>query len=82
MLSQRLLQTREVILMQHTDCGLEGADETGLRAQIAAEMGREPPYRFGAFAGGDADRQARAARDPHPSVSCRTAIAFAVSSTT
>jgi carbonic anhydrase len=49
-LSQRLLQTREIIVMHHTECGLHGADEAGLRAAIAAETGRTPPYEFGAFA--------------------------------
>jgi carbonic anhydrase len=48
-LSQRLLQTREVILMHHTNCGLHGTDEPALRAQIAADTGAEPPYAFGAF---------------------------------
>lgn len=48
-LSQRLLQTREIILMHHTDCGLHEADEPGLRASIAGEVGSEPPYAFGAF---------------------------------
>jgi len=48
-LSQRLLGTREVILMHHTNCGLHGTDEPALRAQIAAETGAEPPYAFGAF---------------------------------
>src|SRR5271156_4657943 len=41
-LSQRLLQTREVILMHHTGCGLYELDEAGLRADIAAETGHEP----------------------------------------
>ena len=58
-LSQRLLQTREVILMHHTNCGLHGTDEAALRAQIAAETGAEPPYAFGAFA--DIDAAVRAA---------------------
>jgi carbonic anhydrase len=48
-LSQRLLQTREVILMHHTNCGLHGADEEALRAQISADTGHAPPYAFGAF---------------------------------
>ncbi|MBD5633290.1 MAG: carbonic anhydrase [Candidatus Eremiobacteraeota bacterium] len=48
-LSQRLLQTREVVLMHHTRCGLHGADEPALRAEIAAATGHEPPYAFGAF---------------------------------
>ncbi len=48
-LSQRLLRTREVFLMHHTNCGLHRADEPALRAAIAHETGREPPYAFGAF---------------------------------
>ncbi len=48
-LSQRLLQTREVILMHHTNCGLHGTDESALRAQIATDTGDVPPYAFGAF---------------------------------
>jgi carbonic anhydrase len=48
-LSQRLLQTREVILMHHTNCGLHNADENALRDTIIAETGQAPPYRFGAF---------------------------------
>jgi carbonic anhydrase len=48
-LSQRLLQTREVILVHHTNCGLHNADEGALREQIRAEAGAEPPYTFGAF---------------------------------
>lgn len=48
-LSQRLLQTREVILMHHTNCGLHGTDESALRAAIVADTGQSPPYGFGAF---------------------------------
>lgn len=48
-LSQRRLGTREIVLMHHTDCGLHGADEPALRAEIAADAGHAPPYAFGAF---------------------------------
>ncbi len=48
-LSQRLLRTREIILMHHTNCGLHGADEPALRAEIAADTGHTPSYAFGAF---------------------------------
>lgn len=58
-LSQRLLQTREVILMHHTNCGLHGTDEAALRAQIVADTGSAPPYAFGAFA--DIDEAVRSA---------------------
>lgn len=58
-LSQRRLRTREIILMHHTDCGLHGADEAALRAEIVADTGREPPYAFGAFS--DLDEAMRSA---------------------
>lgn len=58
-LSQRLLQTREVILMHHSNCGLHKADEAGLRAKIRAETGSEPPYAFGGFS--DLDEAVRRA---------------------
>ena len=48
-LSQRILQTREIILMHHTNCGLHHTDEPALRAKIVAETGAEPAYSFGAF---------------------------------
>ena len=57
--SQRVLQTREIVLVHHTECGLHNADEGRMRAQIAAETGAEPPYAFGAFA--DLDEAVRAA---------------------
>jgi carbonic anhydrase len=55
--SQRVLQTREVILVHHTNCGLHNADEPAMRAAIRAETGAEPPYPFGAFA--DLDQAVR-----------------------
>ncbi len=58
-LSQRLLQTREVLLMHHTNCGLLGADEAALRTAIVTETGEAPPYAFGAF--DDLDDAVRAA---------------------
>lgn len=58
-LSQRLLRTREIILMHHTNCGLHGADEPALRAAISAETGATPPYAFGAF--DDIDQAVRTA---------------------
>lgn len=66
-LSQRVLQTREVVLMHHTGCGLHGADEAKLRAEIAADTGAEPSYAFGAFADVDAAvRDAIARVREHP----------------
>jgi carbonic anhydrase len=58
-LSQRLLQTRDIILMHHTNCGLHGADERALRAEITAETGHDLPYAFGTFT--DLDEAVRSA---------------------
>jgi carbonic anhydrase len=48
-ISQRLLGTEEIVLIQHTDCGMLGLDEGELRGEIAAETGFEPPWDVGAF---------------------------------
>src|SRR3984885_1755133 len=48
-ISQRLLQTREIVLVHHTNCGLQRTDEPALRAEIAADTGHELPYALGAF---------------------------------
>jgi carbonic anhydrase len=65
--SQRVLQTREVVLMHHTDCGLHNADEAAMRARIRAETGAEPDYAFGAFEDLDeAVRRAIARVREHP----------------
>jgi carbonic anhydrase len=47
-LSQALLGTREVMVVQHTGCGLIG-DEDELRASVAAATGTEPPGPLHAF---------------------------------
>jgi len=65
--SQRVLQTREILLVHHTDCGLHNADENAMRAQIRRETGTEPSYAFGAFPDLDeAVRQAIARVREHP----------------
>ena len=43
-LSQRLLGTREVILIHHTDCGLEKVDEAAFLAELEAETGERPDW--------------------------------------
>ena len=50
--SQQLLGTNEIVLIQHTGCGLHDADEADLRARAAATAGVSPddvPIEFGAF---------------------------------
>ena len=47
-LSQALLGTRQIIVIQHTGCGLHGSEET-LRGRVAEATGEEPPWPLGAF---------------------------------
>jgi carbonic anhydrase len=42
--SQRYLGTREVVLIHHTDCGMQGFDDSRFRAELAAETGDEPGW--------------------------------------
>jgi carbonic anhydrase len=74
-LSQRFLQTREVVLVHHTDCGLQRFREDELRERIASEVGFEPPYLFGAFNDIDASVRRSIARVmEHPVLPHRTHI--------
>ena len=48
-LSQRLLGTREVVLLHHTDCGLQKVDETEFKAELEAELGVKPWWALESF---------------------------------
>jgi carbonic anhydrase len=48
-LSQRALGTREVVIIHHTECGMDGFDDDAFRAQLAVETGEEPPWRVSGF---------------------------------
>jgi carbonic anhydrase len=48
-LSQRLLETRTVWIVGHTDCGLRKVDEQELLRELAWETGRVPPFPIGSF---------------------------------
>jgi carbonic anhydrase len=52
-LSQRFMQTRAIVLLHHTNCGLQQMTEDEFRERIAREVGKEPPYAFGAFTNPD-----------------------------
>jgi carbonic anhydrase len=43
-LSQRKLGTREVVLIHHTECGMQGLDDEEFRAELEAESGEPPPW--------------------------------------
>lgn len=47
-LSQSLLGTREIMVIQHTGCGLQGEEER-LRRRVAEATGADPPWPLGAF---------------------------------
>jgi len=48
-LSQRKLGTREVVLVHHTDCGLQQVSEDSMRAEIARDIGIKPWWAFESF---------------------------------
>jgi carbonic anhydrase len=48
-LSQRSLGTREVAVIHHTDCGMDGFDDEGFRRELTAETGIRPPWRVDGF---------------------------------
>lgn len=43
-LSQRALGTREVLVVHHTRCGLEGLDDEAFAAEVEADVGDRPPW--------------------------------------
>ncbi len=55
-LSQRFLKTREIVLVHHTNCGLEQVNEDDFRADLVDETGVAPAWALETFT------------DPHASV--------------
>src|SRR5277367_6938682 len=54
-ISQRRLGTREVMLIHHTDCGLEKITDDGFRAELLEATGMAPPFAIESFSDVDAD---------------------------
>ena len=48
-ISQRLLGTREIILIHHTDCGMVTFSDDAVKAQIEADTGVRPSFALEAF---------------------------------
>jgi carbonic anhydrase len=48
-LSQRYLGTREIILLHHTDCGLQRVTEDQLKQELEAELGIKPWWAVESF---------------------------------
>ena len=49
LISQRLLGTREVMVIHHTNCGMQTFTDDGMKRQIEAEVGIRPPFALEAF---------------------------------
>jgi len=49
LISQRLLGTREVLVIHHTNCGMLSFSDDGLKRQIEADTGLRPPFALEAF---------------------------------
>jgi carbonic anhydrase len=60
--SQRRLDTREVMLIQHTRCGMQQLDEQELRAELHQAAGAAPEWTFASFADLDASVRQSIAR--------------------
>ncbi|MEV0718804.1 carbonic anhydrase [Asanoa sp. NPDC050611] len=54
-ISQRLLGTREIILIHHTDCGMLTFTDDAFKAGIQAETGQKPAWAAEAFSDLDED---------------------------
>jgi carbonic anhydrase len=56
-ISQRLLGTREVVLVHHTDCGMLTFTDDAVKADIEADVGLRPHFALEAFS--DLERDIR-----------------------
>lgn len=61
-ISQRLLGTREIILIHHTDCGMLTFTDDEFKKSIQDEVGIKPPWAAEAFPDPDADIRQSIAR--------------------
>jgi carbonic anhydrase len=54
-ISQRLLGTREIVLIHHTDCGMLTFEDGAVKADIERDTGVRPPFALEAFPDLDED---------------------------
>ena len=64
-ISQRLLGTREVILIHHTDCGMLTFTDDQVKADIEADVGLRPHFALEAFPDLERDIRQSIARIKH-----------------
>ncbi len=62
LISQRLLGTREVVLIHHTDCGMLTFKDDDVKGAVHADTGLKPPFALEAFADIDEDVRQSLAR--------------------
>ena len=75
LVSQRLLGTREIMVIHHTNCGMMSFSDDGLKRQIQAETGIRPPFAMEAFLDLDEDvRQSMARIEASPLLPHRDAV--------
>eukprot|EP00595_Chromulina_sp_UTEXLB2642_P001622 CAMPEP_0196763550 /NCGR_PEP_ID=MMETSP1095-20130614/4300_1 /TAXON_ID=96789 ORGANISM="Chromulina nebulosa, Strain UTEXLB2642" /NCGR_SAMPLE_ID=MMETSP1095 /ASSEMBLY_ACC=CAM_ASM_000446 /LENGTH=158 /DNA_ID=CAMNT_0042116977 /DNA_START=11 /DNA_END=484 /DNA_ORIENTATION=- len=54
-ISQRLLGTKEIVLIHHTDCGMLTFTDDAFKEQICQEVGQKPAWAAEAFSNIEAD---------------------------
>ena len=62
LISQRLLGTEEIILIHHTDCGMETFSDDAVKDQVLADTGIRPAFALEAFPRAEDDVRQTAAR--------------------
>ena len=74
-ISQRLLGTKEIILIHHTDCGMVTFTDDAVKAQIKADTGIRPPFSLEAFPDAEDDvRQSIARIEASPFIPLRDQV--------
>jgi carbonic anhydrase len=54
-ISQRRLETREIMLIHHTDCGMQKITDDGFRAELQEATGVAPAFAIESFTDAEAD---------------------------
>jgi len=74
-ISQRLLGTREIVLIHHTDCGMLTFKDDEVKAKIEAEVGIRPSFALEAFGDLEADvRQSIARIEASPFIPNKSSV--------
>ena len=74
-ISQRLLGTREIILIHHTDCGMLTFSDDELKQQIQEDVGVKPHFSMESFSDLEADvRQSMARIQASPFIPHKDAV--------